>query len=264
MKEKFNRLTEKFKQLKPSQKVECVIAFLLSLFLVVAIPAYAWFSSSHKMETLTKVQAPPALDIRAGNKHDIVNFRLSDIDLEKMAEDNGKKCYVFCVKSGEQGAEFKIQLAHTTNIPFEYKIYPARALTDGDDPSVYDVDYEYVESGVTKHTYYKKTDGAFDMTKLNPEVQADAELHGRELANFRDKTGYKDEYDGTDEPEIYVMAKYSQTEEITSTTDDYDFFILEVNFNGHKDDATPGFAKWNRPDNLKETDIIYISALKTS
>ena len=266
MKELFKNLFEKFKLLKTSQKVECVAAFFLSLFLVILIPAYAWFANSHMMETLTKVKAPPALDIKAGNEDPILNFKLSDIDLKDIVENgDGTKCYVFCVKSGQAGAHYKIQLAHTTNIPLEYKLYSANEVAADQDPDV-----DYVIEGTSNHIYYKKTSSTpIDMTVLNQEDEASRAIHGRYLANYKrgtyseEDSYYTSAYRENDRPEIYAVAKYSQTTAIESQTDDFEFFILELNFVGNNLD-TSGFAKWNRSDNNKETDIIYISASKTN
>lgn len=251
-----SQLFEKFKKLKPSQKVECIAATVLSLFLLIIIPAYAWFASINKMETLTKVKTPPALDIRAGRHEAIKNFELKNVDIGEAAA-NGK-CYVFCVKSGNIESKYKIQLAHTTNIPLKYKLYRAVEVSSTDSP---DVDYQLENSD--EHAYYKKSGSEIVMTELNAENDTKKEEHGRRLAIFdKNDDYYKLAYntaDGT--PEIYAVAKYSQSDSIQTLSAEYDFFILELGWDGTEPDVTH-FSKWNKKENNKETDIIYISASK--
>ena len=258
MKKRFKAIADKFMSLRTGQKIECILALVLSLFLIVGIPAYAWFANSHVMETLTKVKAPPTLDIRAGRAQAIKNFELRDIDITKV---ESGKCYVFCVKSGNENSTYKIQLAHTTNIPFNYKLYKATEVEEGQQ---YDVDY-VLEGDGTEHAYYKKVGEEISMRELNPEDNADETRHGRNLAKYdaNDKY-YKLAYGDADgNPEIYAVAKYSQSGLIEARSAEYDYFILELSWAGSEGDTTE-FKKWNKNENNKETDIIYISASKVN
>ena len=124
---------------------------------------------------------------------------------------------------------------------------------------------DYILDGTTQHAYYQKDGSEIPMTELNPEDNTGETLHGRNLAitdssNDYYKLAYKSS-DGT--PEIYAVAKYSQSALIPARTAGYDFFILELTWAGHEPDNT-GFKKWNKQENNKETDIIYISASKVN
>ena len=262
-----NRLSEKYKKLKLVQKIELITAMVLTLIFVVSLPIFAWFIFQNKMETLTKIKAPALINIRAGNKEDIKFFELSNIDME-----NVPACYVFCIKP--DGNQYEIQLAHTTNIPLDYRLYRAESVSDPASEDDYDVDYLASDS---RHYYYKKKDSdnttptivdPLTMTTLNGDTTNN--LHyGRTLALNNDSDGgyncYSKTYDTGDTPQIYAVPLYSKTNTLTyEATDDYDFFILAVVFNGDNDDTNHAFYKWNKAENNKETDIIYISAYSTS
>lgn len=248
-------LYKNFQKLDAERKAECVIAAIFTLFLLMGIPVYAWFSYSKQMETLTKIKAPTSLDIRAGNKDAIENLELKNIDIEDIKKNGNPKRYVFCVRTGNINATYDIQLAHTTNIPFTYTLYRAREVKEG--TSGIDVDYTPL-AYPDQHTYYKKED-ELTLTMLNPDT-GNISQYGRTLALKGEDGGYYsqtyDVADGT--PEIYAIPVYSRVSDIRTLDEDYDFFILELGW----DDTANGtnFDKWNKADNNKETDMIYISA----
>lgn len=256
-------LYKKITNMRPSQRVEFIIAAVLSLFLLVAVPIYAWFTYVNRLENLTKIKAPTSLDIRAGHKDAIEYLELKDIDIEDIKDNGNPKRYVFCVKTGNESLHYDIQLAHTTNIPFLYTLYRAEEGTEGETG----VCLEYV-SPVDDETYYYKKSGsgeALPMTLLNGDTD-NTSHYGRTIAKNNDgyysKTYDVAVNDGT--PEIYAIPLYSQCTDISSSgTDqdpDYDFFILELNWDNNSENNLNDFNKWNKADNNKETDIIYISA----
>ena len=102
---KFKKIKDKFNALSLSKKIQVIAASVLTLAALIALPVYAWFALSSGLETLTKIEEPTELDIRAGNEDPVVNFDLSNIDIESIVgdEDNpGKPEYrVFSVSSGK-------------------------------------------------------------------------------------------------------------------------------------------------------------------
>ena len=54
--------------LENNKRGQLLAAAILTLFLIMAIPVYAWFAFSSKYESLTKVQKPNTLDIRPVRK----------------------------------------------------------------------------------------------------------------------------------------------------------------------------------------------------
>lgn len=246
-----------FIRLKTRQKAELVTAFLLTLFLLVGAPIHAWFATQSQMETLTKIKAPPTLDIKSGNKEAIEYLKLKDISIEEIKDNNEPKRYVFCVKTGTAGSTYDIQLAHTTNIPFTYKLY--RATEVASETSGVLVEYK---SGVSSNSYYYLRGQQLSLVELNGDTAKDA-TYGRRLAKNNDAY-YSITYqpvadDGT--PEIYAVPLYSQVTEISPDENDsdleYDYFILELDWAVSSDTA---FNKWNQAIDNKETDIIYIAA----
>ena len=96
-----NKILQRFNKLNNVQKVEFVLASLFTLALMVGMPVFAWFSSVNKMETMTKVKEPENLDIRAGHYHSIINFELSDINIEEMKKNGTAEYRVFSVSAGD-------------------------------------------------------------------------------------------------------------------------------------------------------------------
>ena len=108
----------KFRKMEKKKKRQLVIAVSLSVVLLVALPVYAWFTHKRSIALTTKINAPTQLYITAGNKESVANLEMADIDVE-----NGSyKDFVFGI-GGTDVQNYQIQLAHTTNIPFEYEIY---------------------------------------------------------------------------------------------------------------------------------------------
>lgn len=250
---KIKRLLEHFKGLRTEQKVESVIAAVLTVCLLVAAPVYAWFAFSDKLETLTGIKAPAALDIKAGRAEDIQYFELKNIDIESLGE-GGKSYYVFCVITGSTGINYDIQLAHTTNIPFTYKLYRAVDGTSSD----FHVDYT-AHDGSDEHSYYKE---GTEVTLVN--CNPDTVYSGRTLGMKDSSDGYYTKtYDSSDTPEIYAVPLYSQVKNLPTLDPEHDFYILELSWNSASS-AAEGFAKWNAAENNKETDVIYLSAKKTT
>ena len=280
MKEK-KSIREKYKDLSRMQKIQFIMASLLTLFLLIGIPTYAWFALSSKVETLTKIKAPTTLDIKAGHAYSVQYIDLSDIDVTKNLNDGvGHKDYIFAVKAGNSSA-YDIQLAHTTNIPFTYTLYRAKELGDSttldSEPSGNVATFEYRgEDAQTTTTYYygyasntaatltpvnTANEAILTLTDLNPDPASDA-AYGRTIAEKYDGTdgiySGKTKYTGSDDPEIYAVPLYSQHTGITTWDSDGDYFILRISWDTRNDNTA--FAAWNAAANNKETDMIYISA----
>ena len=95
------------------------------MVLLVALPVYAWFTHKRSIALTTKINAPTQLYITAGNKESVANLEMADIDVEN----DSYKDFVFGI-GGADVQQYQIQLAHTTNIPFEYEIYRAKSVSE--------------------------------------------------------------------------------------------------------------------------------------
>lgn len=97
---------------------------------LLAVPVLAWLYIQRSMETITEIKKPEILSIKAGDMQDIEQLELGTIDV---SGNQKTKDVVFCVYSAEQGKNYYLQLAHTTNIGFNYSIHKASLLTEGGD-----------------------------------------------------------------------------------------------------------------------------------
>jgi hypothetical protein len=133
------KLIHKFKELPLHRKVQFFTAIVLTIALSAAIYSYAWFSSQKKAAELFKIEYPNALYINAAHREDRVHFAVDGIDVnsylkdsegELIRDENNEpipitKRAVFSV-SGSNTNHFTLQMAHTNNNLFKYKIYEAK------------------------------------------------------------------------------------------------------------------------------------------
>ena len=105
-----------------ARKKRAILAVIAAALALLVIPVFAWLYMQRSMETITKVNMPYALLIGAGDAKPIQQLELSNIDVSGAQK---YKDVVFCVYSEKPEKEYDLQLAHTTNIGFEYKIYKA-------------------------------------------------------------------------------------------------------------------------------------------
>ena len=221
----------KFRKLEKKKKLQLVIAVSLSVVLLVALPVYAWFTHKRSIALTTKINAPTQLYITAGNKESVANLEMADIDVE----DGSYKDFVFGI-GGADVQQYQIQLAHTTNIPFEYEIYRAKSVqeADKDDDTVV-----YVSNEVNK-TFYYNIDG--DKISGNYLNQNGSEI----LAN---STLHEKSYDSYGNVQKNAEALYWQSIDLSVNDAEKpfcDYFIIRV--------------KWNdKVQNNKETDMVYLT-----
>lgn len=264
---------EKFKAMSLVQRIEFSAAMVLSLALVIGLPVYAWLANNKSLETMTKIMEPGEIIIRSGNEESVEYFALQDIDIESIASGTPQK-FVFSVKPGgyNNNVKYGLQIAHTTNIPFTYSIYKAAE----DDTDLTGMTEDQIEDWVGNNDlaiynkknnksdpmYYKKVGDALDMVTLNPDS-----TYGRILGDKTNWT-YGQTYDGDgDDPELYAVPVYLQTRDDLfhpeTAPGDYDFYILELGWDRTAATAAgAGLADWNKAENNKETDMIYITASK--
>ena len=106
-----------------------VFAVIVSAAVLLTIPVFAWLYRQRSMETVTKVNMPYALFIGAGDAKPVQQLELSNIDV---SGEQKSKDVVFCVYSKKPGTRYYLQLAHTTNIGFQYEIDQAELSDSGE------------------------------------------------------------------------------------------------------------------------------------
>lgn len=225
----------KFRKMEKKKKLQLVIAVSLSVVLLVALPVYAWFTHKRSIALTTKINAPTQLYITAGNKESVANLEMADIDVE----DGTYKDFVFGI-GGTDVQTYQIQLAHTTNIPFEYEIYRAKDVSEAEKNNNTVV---YVSDEENK-TFYYNIDG--DKISGNYLNQNGSEI----LAN---NTLHEKSYDSYGNVQKNAEALYwqSDTLKVNDKGDPFcDYFIIRV--------------KWNSDvKNNKETDMVYLTVQRT-
>ena len=287
----FRKCCNYFKELPRYMKIEIIIASVLTLTIIAALPVYAWFTDRRQLKDMKEVNAPTGLFISAAQKEDIKYLSLSGIDLKQNDENDERitsSYYVFCVY-GASARAYNLQLAYTTNNPFEYKIYPAISCGYNDPDKK--VDYRAHDSGgnLTDTVYHYKIDGnqinsgnsITRRVKTSMDSDATTVLYQNISTAFLNKTSVSDRIANSTEHELtygsysgsnvqqYAEPVYwqaygirSSLPETAGSEDEFvDYYILEVNW-----DAAYQTAVANNTDltNDRETDIIYIIAESTS
>lgn len=222
---------------KPNFRPLIIAAGSLSAALFVSVTAFAWFTNQRKLDTMTKVNSPTSLCIGAGAKEDAANIDMGGIDVTDPAE---KKDFVFCVYSDDTVGSYKIQLAHTTNIDFTYKIYKAEESEGipiaGESVVIYYDEWDMVH-------YYIKDSVAVAGRYLNQDntdtTIADKSLHDRGYGEY----GFVQK-----NAEPLYWQNTDPIEHQASELSFVDYYILEVSWNS------------TQVSNDKETDMVYLTA----
>ncbi|MBR0118786.1 MAG: hypothetical protein IJM01_01495 [Eubacterium sp.] len=265
----FKNYKDRFLKLSTAKKIQVIIASVFTFSLLVGLPVFAWFSVGGKLEAFTKIKEPDNLDIRAGHYDPVQYFDLSDIDIEEIAgTDSGTPTphrVVFSVSAGDYKIPYKLQLAHTTNIPFTYSIYRATEHTTAPQGQEY---VTYISEplknqgkGADEYTFYYTKGTQVTLYKRNPSGGPSGP-YGRQVAEGSGSY-YDESYNSgndPDDPEIYAVPIYEQSGKISPDNNSrHDFFILEISYDTTA--RTSGdFSEWNTAENKKETDMIYLTA----
>lgn len=221
----------KFRKLEKKKKLQLVIAVSILVVLLVALPVYAWFTHKRSIALTTKINAPTQLYITAGNKESVANLEMADIDVE-----NGSyKDFVFGI-GGADVQQYQIQLAHTTNIPFEYEIYRAKSVSE-------------TEKSAEAVVYVSDSDGTFYYDKSGDSPISGKYLNRDGSEILANSTLHEKSYDSYGNVQKNSEALYWQSDGLSVNDAENpfcDYFIIRV--------------KWNdKVQNNKETDMVYLT-----
>lgn len=221
----------KFRKLEKKKKLQLVIAVSISVVLLVALPVYAWFTHKRFIALTTKINAPTQLYITAGNKESVANLEMADIDVE----DGNYKDFVFGI-GGADVQQYQIQLAHTTNIPFEYEIYRAKSVSE-------------TEKSAEAVVYVSDSDGTFYYDKSGDSPISGKYLNRDGTEILANSTLHEKSYDTYSNVQKNAEALYWQSDGLSVNDAENpfcDYFIIRV--------------KWNKNvQNNKETDMVYLT-----
>lgn len=217
--EQQNNSTKQIQNVKWSrQKKQAVAAVVVALIAIAVVPVIAWFYQQRSIQTITQINAPNALRIGGpGESREIANLELSDIDVSEA----GNKDVVFCVYSNRQ-CTYDLQLAHTTNIGFDYAIYPAQKTSEDGFSSV----------SYSQETYYFNANNPIELTQV---------------PNSRTKTyGDYTQIQVNADP-VYMKASNRNLPNTLDNEAYVDYYVLRIS--------------WGKNvQNNKETDMVYIMA----
>lgn len=161
----------------------------------------------------------------------MANLEMADIDVE-----NGSyKDFVFGI-GGADVQQYQIQLAHTTNIPFEYEIYRAKSVSE-------------TEKSTEAVVYVSDSDGTFYYDKSGDSPISGKYLNRDGTEILANSTLHEKSYDSYGNVQKNAEALYWQSDTLTviDNKDPFcDYFIIRV--------------KWNdKVQNNKETDMVYLT-----
>ncbi len=215
-----------------TKKTWAVTAIAMALLALLIVPVFGWMYMERSMETMTKINIPYALKLGAGNTRPIQELELSNIDV---SGEQKYKDIVFCVYSSQENKEYHLQLAHTSNIGFTYKIYHASKDENG---SVNYLKENYRQGDKLEGRYLNQRDDS---------KYATDRFHGTTYGSY-------DSVQISAEPLYWKTTEKQTLDKETSaiTTIDEDkyyvhYYILRISW----DDTV---------QNNKETDMIYIMA----
>ena len=229
-------------QMKFSKKFYMGIVFTVVAVVAMVAGTLAWLVEARRMVTVATIVSPYKLYIGANNQQPIEQLYMGGIDVrEQNIDGTFSKDYVFCVY-GAPAIDYRIQLAHTTNIRFEYEIYCA------DEPKHTQTalnDAVYAEGADIWYFPRAKVGG---MDKL---ILSNLNAINMNSTDHRTATDHRS-YDDSDRMQINANAVYLLSEKITPTATEemynefVHYYILRLKWDGNV-------------ENTKETDIIYLT-----
>lgn len=246
-------------ELKKKKKMFAAVTAALTVILTGEIIVYAWFTGHKSLKTVTEINTPYRLNLGAGNKEAITRLSLGNIDVksEKFVDEEtktGKSFYVFSVSSDFDASNpYVIQLSHTTNIAFSYKIYHAEAL--GTDKSSVSEGSER-ENGLVEYITLENEKVYYCIDRDNNNKR-EVELFPQNIdTDNRTASEFQKTYGEYNRVQKYAQPVYCKTEAISPEgfeeqgSSFVDYYILEISWNT------------NEVSNDKETDLVYLMALR--
>ena len=210
------------------RKRRVIWAVASAALVLLAVPVLAWLYIQRSMETITEIKKPEILSIKAGDMQDIEQLELGTIDV---SGNQKTKDVVFCVYSAEQGKNYYLQLAHTTNIGFNYSIHKASLLTEGGDVTY--LGKQYKKGNLLSGNYLNLAEDRKHATKT---------YHATTYGTYGNVQQAAEPLYWKSEEQETLPEKKEKSEEFY-----VNYYILHISWN-----ATV--------QNNKETDIIYLMA----
>lgn len=211
-------------------KLRYIVLFVILLaLLLAAVGTLAWMRHMRSLQTATLVQVTSLTLV--GPDPDTPNsaiVNLGDIDVSE----GSSKSYVFGVET-DPGNKFQIQLAHTTNTPFQYKVYKARKANSSETPNVTEGGVGFIKGNHVVGAYKNETSSGSNLAKrenTDPYYKSTYQL-GDSVYSFVQQNAA---------PLYWRSDPITQGENVAVT-----YYILDV--------------IWAAGQNNKETDMVYLT-----
>lgn len=203
-----------------AEKRLLILALLATALLALIVGTLAWLRYSRSLQTMTTVHVP-ALYLGGADGSSTIDIDMGDIDVVTKNE----QYYAFSVVSkSKDDSNYILQLAHTTNLLFQYEVYEATGPITGE---------------VTDAHRGNKV----SMTGLNQVIDAEKKTGTR----YDSYGAYADDKDNSQHIHPCADPQYYQSDKRTfKNTSKIDYYILRVYWNG-------------KIENNKETDMVYLS-----
>lgn len=228
------------------------LVFTSAAFMVVIVGTLAWLYIQRTITGVGTIKAPVQLELKAGHHDDVAQLYLGSINVkdENLRDSNGiyHKYYVFSVY-GDAGSEYYLQLAYTTNIPFQYTLYAAKESDSN-------ILVTYNATNGKNYNYALASETPIAMPKLNANGSTIAAASGPyHDATYKTDNGNYTNVQKNAEPiyqqsdEKYKLGDTGLGNSTTAGFDSCDYYIIDVS--------------WSDSDNIsnnRETDMIYLSA----
>jgi hypothetical protein len=252
------KIIEYIKKLSLPMKIQLIIALICT----VAIPVSAWFLIRDRIEAFTKIKEPPAINIASGGADPALYISLENIDVSSGTD----KYIVFSIEPGKYNA-YDIQLSHTTNIPFTYRLYRVQEDENG---TIEYIDHTIAGGEETTLMYSiitdatGTTDGEVTLTNINPDDNSTGRILGDEsdlAVSRRNYDAVNDEVNQYAKPLYSIARNLPQLNENEDGSSERDYYAIRISWiPGASNMIESNAGYWNYAFNNKETDIIYISS----
>lgn len=224
------------------QKRQLVLALVVSCALIMVLVSLAWLNHTRSLATATKVHVPT---LWIDNIHGTNAMNLGEIDVQDVNEytENNRPCrrYVFAVKSNV-AQPFRLQLAYTTNIPFDYTLYQARETGTKDGSCV--------QVGTYFYAYGAPMSPERLMTAHNETYQS-VDSEGNKIVYANVHNNAKPTY-WISSPQTLDSGDQTEGSYVTEDSPYYTrYYVLEISWDSSL-------------KNNKETDLVYLLAESVS
>lgn len=237
-----------------------IVATMILISLSISIIAYSWFGNQHEIGRMQEIVPPNNIYLSAAHREAEINFQIGEVNTN--ATDTHRE-YVFSV-SGSGIPYYVLKMAHTTNNPFTYEIYPA-SFTMEQPSGTEGVDYvKYTATGAhttgspeTVPNDIYENDVVYYIISGNSPISGEYQnnlensdpLLADPEANHHDRTYLENDQVQKNAEPLY----WKSTAREGSANAFCHNYILKVDWTGETIDKT-----------LKETDIVYLFASTSS